>query len=112
MLSQVYVKNSVHEGARNAEGRVRRGKGRVCGKVGDVTRGVCKVGDMHDRWHAWQGACVVGACISGVHAWQRGACMAVGMHGGGGGAMAGEMVTAVNDKNPTGIHSCWAFSLQ
>ena len=39
---------------------------------------------------------------------RRGACMARGMRGGGGGVcMAGEMATAVDGMYPTGMHSCF-----
>ena len=43
-------------------------------------------GDVHGRWHVWQG-CV---CIAG-----------------GGVCMAGEMATAADGTHPTGMHSCW-----
>ena len=64
--------------------------------------GICVVGGMYGRGHAWQGACVAGAmhgrgvCMVGGHVWQGGAWQGCvhgrghvwhawqgGMHGGG-----------------------------
>ena len=67
----------------------------MSGRGGPVWWGVCMVGGMHGRGHAWQGrawwwggACVVRGCV-----WQ-GVCM------------VGETATAAGCTHPTGMHSC------
>ena len=69
---------------------------------------------MHGRGHAWQGCAWQGdlhgkegmhgggVCMAGS-VWQG--CMAVGMHGGGGAYVAGEIATAADGTHPSGMHS-------
>ena len=64
--------------------------------------GMCGVGGMHGRGHAWWGLAWQGACVAGRYAWQggmqgrgiawQGDCMAEGgMHGSEGACVAGNM---------------------
>ena len=53
------------------------------------------------RGRAWQGSMRGG----GVH--DKRACVAGGVHGGGGTCVAGETATEADGTHPTGMHSCY-----